>query len=444
MKNLVFFILLFSPALASSQNLISNYQIGALVCNDKVTLLDYVEGALFKGIIYSEDLPLAAVLENIRLVMGERADLYQQSIGLFTKKSQLITTQSEQPMPNEDLIVKAPQGCHYSVLVDSNLIDQVSINAGLWNRLTPMEQLGAALNWSVAKESFVLNGMLPQRSIYIRNLNSLLTSEVLAKTSAKDLIEMLKKAGLSTLRKQGILIDLNKNFVLQGDLFKSAFPVQNSIWFFSQNGKVQPLVLKKDAVLFHGDGKVRLIRFEGHLVWSTQGNDIPFSTPDGFSKVELDRATLNFFPNGMVERGYVTQVTKFKNDRIDCVLGQYHYVSELMNNSLLSFFPDGSLDTISKVSGKMKFESSWIRLVSNSSVVWQEDGRLKEFTTPDTVNIVIQGKKSFWSGYIDFHFEGNLQCGFSAANVKFKDLNGKEKTFPNGSQICFDDQENVN
>ena len=441
MKNLIFIFLFFIPTFASAQNLVTSYQIGALVCSDRVTLLDYVEGTLFKGIVYADVLPLTNVIANIRSAMGERADLYQQTLAFFAKKTQMLSGQTEQPMFSEDLILKAPQGCHYSVLVDTDLKNQVSINANLWNRLTPLEQVGAALNWSVAKESFESGGVFPQRSIYIRNLNSLLTSEELLKTSLKDLIETLKKAGLTTIRKQSILIDLNKNFKLQGDIFISAFPVANSIWYFNQNGKVQPLSLKKDAVIFYNNGKIKLVRFEGKLYWSVQGNEVPFSTPDGFSKVELDRAILTFFPNGLVERGFVTQVTTFKNDRIEGVLGQYHYVSELINNSLVSFYPDGSLDTMSKISGKMKFDSSWIRVDSNSSVVWQEDGRLKEFTSPETVSIVIQGKKSLWSGYFDFHFGGNLQCGFTAANVKFTDPNGKEKIFPNGTQICFDDLE---
>ncbi len=443
MKNLIFIFLYFIPALTKAQNLVSSYQIGVMVCSDKVTLLDYAEGALFKGIVYPDVLPMADVFANMRSAMGERADLYQRSLAIFAKITQMIFGQTEQPMPNEDLILKAPLGCHYSVLVDSDLKEQIRINANLWNRLTPLDQAGAALNWSVAKESFESAGVFPKESIYIRNFNSLLTSEQLLNISLKDLIETLKKAGLTTIRKQSILIDLNKNFNLQGDIFVSAYPVANSVWYFNQNGKVQPLSLKKDAVLFYNNGNIKLIRFEGKLVWSVQGNEVPFSTPDGFSKVELDRAILTFFANGLVERGYVTQVTTFKNERIESILGQYHYVSELINNSLVSFYSDGTLDTMSKISGKMKFESSWIRVSSNSSVVWQEDGGLKEFTSPDTVSIVIQGKKSLWSGYFDFHFGGNLQCGFAAANLKFKDPNGKEKIFPNGSQICFDDHENA-
>lgn len=78
-----------------------------------------------------------------------------------------------------------------------------------------------------------------------------------------DQIRSLRAAGLSTFRRQGILIDLTQAFEILEGRFRSAFPVAGSLWAPGLpepdlNGTLGSLAtlskgvsLKKDQVLFH-------------------------------------------------------------------------------------------------------------------------------------------------------------------------------------------------
>ncbi|MBL7671155.1 MAG: hypothetical protein JNM39_11790 [Bdellovibrionaceae bacterium] len=422
----------------------SNYHIGVIICPDKIELLDTYEARILRELVTPANINFETLLAIINKSMPDRADLYRNTSRDFQNLIHLTDDSPMEPMPKKDLILNPPEGCQYSVLLTTEFQNTLLIRKTLWERLSSTDRVAVRLNWSIAKEAFVSNHQIPPNSIYIRNLTSLMLNDQISALPLLDLIAIIRAAGLHSLRRQGILIDLMRPFTVKDDQLTQAYPMVNSEWlyeFTNSGGTTYQVVrLKGDIVNFHPNGVVESLRFEDRLGIQTIGGKVLFITPDSFSTSPvLAEASprISFFSSGGIRRGFTIDSSSFKSTSLDVKLAQTRGRWERFNNSLLTFFPGGDLDTITHVSGLFSFKKSWLRLFNKTSVVLSENQFFKELTTEDPLGLVIQGRRTYWKGYLSFNENDQLICGFVDQDTKFLGSNSQTRSLRKGEQICF-------
>ncbi len=441
----IFFTLLISVAAQATSRAHLAYQVGVLVCPDHLESLDLYEGRVLRGLQYDPQQTIDRALENFRPRMWDRAELYQNLKQQFETRKQMVSEAEIGNFDSQDLVIQNPAGCRIAVLISDHFSGRLQVQASLWNALSPMDQTAALLNWMIAAELYQATGSLPSNSIYIRNLASLLPTDRIRTLKLTELIQVLQGAGLQTFRQQGILVDVSKAYQIVNELFKRVFPVSGSTWTYQPPdgvvGRVQTVKLRKDEVVFHDDGTIRSLRFEGKLFLSTVGGEIPMETPEqlamrGFEQDIYPR--VYFSDSGILDSGAVLASALFQTPVLKLQLAQGHYGDELMNNSKIYFDDDGSINTLTKVSGSIFFNGQWLRIAKSSSVVFW-DGKFHEFETLDAFTYPVQGQSLSWRGPVSFDASGHLDFAYLDQAAVLKKKDGKLVRYRRGEPVYFDD-----
>jgi hypothetical protein len=422
------------------------YQVGAILCpNQTPELLDLYEGRVLRGLMYEETQTFARAVENFRARMTDRADLYQRTAQEFETKKQMIQPGNFPRFDSQDLIIQIPAHCQISTVIQSDLIERLEIDQTIWGQLPESSRSAAVLNWVIAKEVFGLSGRLPPNSIYIRSLNSLFPTSSIRDLHLSALVQMLKSAGLQTIRQQGVLVDLTKPYLIENELFRNATPVVGSSWQFVPPdqfpGRVQMVKLKGDLVRFFPNGAVDSLRFTGKLMVPTVGGEVPIQTPDGFSTGPFEQdisPRIHFFPDRILESGVVLDQVPFQTLQVKVTLGMGRYRDEQMDNSRIYFDEGGILSTLSKVKGAINFQGQWLRLEGTTAVVLWDNGIFHEFTVLDPFYFTVQDKRISWKGYFLFDPDGKMQCGYINETAMLKNPEGRMVRHGRGEQVCFD------
>jgi hypothetical protein len=426
LKKIGFLIVLLGWAQAYGQEA---YQIGAVVCKDQVTLLDYYEGRVLRNLNSPDNLNLKDLL-TLAPLGPDRSKTYVAEQAQFLKLFNLSGDNPTGEIPSEDLILKAPAGCQIPVLLKTNFRDQFLINKELWNALSITDQSGVVMNWSLAKEIFLQKQKIPTSSIYIRNLNSLMPGRDFIKMTFPNQLNVVKAAGLSSMFQQGILFDLTKEYTVEDGILLKAYPIKGSDWVYSYNSvnsisSLQFVKLKGDEIEFYSKGEVKSLRFEGQLILGSVAGKISLSTPD-----DVKNSRIYFHPNGQLMKGLAAQNNRFKTEM---------YELQYAAGTWITFYPDGLFESLSSVSGKINFEKDWITLVDHSKLELYNSGLFKEFSSPDSILIVVQDQKSAWTGALSFDENGVLNCGQLDENFKFLNKFWHVVNAPKGNKICFDE-----
>lgn len=435
----------------------SRYQIGVLSCPTKVELLDYYEGRLLRGLEYSSHLTILDVLGNFRSRMPDRADFLQILAADFEQKRQASPNLDLGVMAAKDLILQNPPDCQTVVLLSTDFEKKFEINQNLWASLSVADQAGVIANWALAAEVFQSRQTLPPGSLYIRTLNSLLPVSRIHEMTLTELIQLLRAAGLPSLRQQGVLVDLNQELHIQNQLLRLAFPMAGSTWTYhppaGQKAVKQTLRLKSSRIVFHANGSVQSLRFEDRLFISTPGGLLPFETPDDFSR------SIRFFEDGNINTGSVFQPVLYQTSRIRVRLAQGRDPGQTVNSSYLSFKYPGCLftnemfvsnneiykddplncyiDNISHVSGLVRLAESWIEVKPNSSIaLWRDKNTFLEVSPVQPFEYKEQGKNLSWRGHTLFFPDGKIACGVLDKAAVLK-LTKKYELVQKGQRVCF-------
>jgi hypothetical protein len=432
----------------NQQGIQSSYRIGVTACEERIDLLDIFEARILRGLQLPADKNIEFFLSILRTSMPDRANLYEKILASFQKSIQEALQQEEigprENIPERDLILKPPKGCHSLVLLTTDFSGALQLRKPLWDALSSTDKAAVFLNWAIAYEAFLNNLEISENSIYVRNLNSLILSNQIAELPFLELTKITKAAGLRSLRKQGVLIDLLREFTLLDDRLIKAFPVVDSEWLYQFAGPEgttsQSVRLKGDAIRFYPNGVVESLRFKDQLWIQTLGGKVSIVTPDDFSQSPVSSEAsprIHFFPSGRLKRGFTIESTLFKSDTLNLRLAQGRGRWESQNRSLLAFFAGGQIDTITQASGNFLFEKTWQTLSERMSVVLYENQMFKEITTKDTLQIPIQGQETRWKGYLSFKENGQLTCGFIDQNINFLNHENLTQTIHKGEQVCF-------
>ncbi|MCB0413515.1 MAG: hypothetical protein KDD50_04235 [Bdellovibrionales bacterium] len=448
MKALLYiFFISFLSTQAKAQ---TKYSVFALVCPDRIRLLDYFEGEELRGYQYQKDLSLQEKLNIVRVRMPDRSRLFSQYLLDYQSYETQDTLIPDPENRHEEWVIRPPENCKFSILLQSDLISKIWRNKDLWQKLSRYEREGVFFNWAIAKEIFATPQGLPHSTLYIRALNSILLQPEFNLLSLKELIQTLKVAHLTSLRVQTVLVDLSKKIQFYNDnIIQEAFPITLSSWppihlaAFDESEGLTQVLLKKDTVYFYENGQVKSLRFQDSLPLKTIGGVVYFSTPDHFKQwaptEEEKFPRIYFYSNGFVKDGITIEPRSFETNELKVLTAQHKGRFENFDNSHLYFTEDGSLVTIGNSSGQIKINEGWYNIAKNIHVSWHRPGQLKELVVTEPVYLKAQGQNILWKGFLSFNTDGALNCGFIAQNYRFQSRNGSTKSARNGEQVCFDD-----
>jgi hypothetical protein len=355
MKNALFSLILFFTGKAFADVAFEiNYQVAALSCPDKVQLLDFYEGEVIRHLQFSVDTDFQRSLENLYPYRPESVDLYKKDYDFFKDNKVISDKKPQKTLSSADSILKAPDGCEFVIVLEADFKNAIYVYKRIWERLSKKDQDGTILNWAMAKESHFLDQQSQLPTIYFRTLNALVAADQLKELSFIEFANLLKITGLNSIRKQGVLIDLLKDFAIENNQLQFAYPVKNSIW----NYRDQNVRLKADRIVFHPNGSVKSLRFENVLKIQTLGGVVFFVTPDNFAKIGLDgdiNPRIYFYPNGQVQKSLTLEKSSFISRIFDLKLSQYRGVWEAADSSHLYFFENGEVSNVSWVNGRFLF-----------------------------------------------------------------------------------------
>lgn len=421
-------------------------RVVAVRCPNSVVLLDYLEGETMRGLRYpplagSLEGELTGLLARLALTMPERAELFRRYWKHLSSSVKIGRGLGLAALPKEDRVIQPPGSCTFETVLQSDTSGAVLIEADLWERLPVHHQAGALLHWMLARERLEIRGV-PDRSLYLRVINSLLAADALAALSVEQRVELFRAARLGSLRLQGILVELDREIAFGGAGVMAAYPVAGSAGRVASPSGGPALRLKPQLVRFHPGGAIRSLRFEGEVSLKTDGGPVPVSTPDGISTVPFEEErnpSLWLDARGRVERAICVKPVSLESPHFRIRLSHSPGRFDQLAYSLLEFFEGGELRLATAASGVVRLGDRAVRIANRSSLSFHAPGVFKEITIEEPVHFSIQGRTVALEGLLSFSASGEIRCGFSARDVELRDRGGRLRRYPRGSNVCTDE-----
>lgn len=440
-----------------------------LVCKNKshqitnIELLDHYEAKTIRGLsidfeVSSSDIEhrLEVAFSRLKRLSPDRSEKYKKWAQDFVSEAQFLKDIELVDVPDSEHIV-IPKGCHIQQIANqaTTLLPgqkRYTIDLELWQQLNPDQKAGLILHELVYREALLLGQV---NSVASRFLASLMASPKLLEFSQSEFVDLLKDLGFTTVRVQGVLIEL---LVVDGDdvrelavdfypsgRLRSAQvvngsdyiePLMGQVYFlrgqtrFHENGVLSEALLSQPAQYIY-EGQLlqlepQLIRFHSNskLALAVLQNSTPFQSENFALKLN---GHVQFYPSGRL------QMAKIESGQWLSPWGPCRLTS------MVQFYESGIPAVLTVMPAQISVLQQMVQV--DGILEFYPEGQIKVFTALH--NIAVQTASGLIQAFqympIELYSSGVVRRLTLAQAERLKNPAGQKVRFPARTEVLFDE-----